>query len=60
MFLTVVMPFIDDIRVKGPYTTYNNKEALSRVRRYIYEHILNLDKTIDRIKRAGVYIRAKS
>ena len=41
------MPFIDNIRVKGPYTTYSNKEALSRIRQYVYKYILNLNKTID-------------
>ena len=54
------MPFIDNIRVKGPYTNYSNKEALPRIRQYIYKHILNLNKTIDQIKHTGVYIRAKS
>ena len=41
------MPFVDNIRVKGPYTTYSNKEALLKIRRYVYKHILNLNKTID-------------
>ena len=54
------MPFLDNIRVKGPYTIYSNKEALPRIRRYVYEYILNLDKTMDQIKRIGVCIRAKS
>ena len=54
------MPFLDDIRVKGLYTTYNNKETLPRVCRFVYEHILNLNKTIDWIKHTRAYIRAKS
>ena len=53
------MPFLDNIRVKGLYTTYSNKEALPRVRRYVFKHIQDLDKTIDQIKRVGPYIRAK-
>ncbi len=60
LFPTVVMPFLDDIRVKGPYTTYNDKETLPRIQRYVYEHILNLDKTMDRIEHAGACIGAKS
>src|SRR6266516_7975491 len=60
LFPTIVMPFVDNIRVKGPYTNYSNKEALPRIRRYVYEYILNLNKTIDRIKRVGACIRAKS
>jgi len=31
LFLIVVMPFLDDIRVKGPYIIYNNKETLPRI-----------------------------
>jgi len=60
LFLIVTMPFLDDIRVKGPYTTYNNKETLPRIWRYVYKHILNLDKTMDQIERIGAYIGAKS
>ena len=47
LFLIIVMPFVDNIRVKGPYTNYSNKEALPRIRQYIYKYILNLNKTID-------------
>ncbi len=28
LFLIVAMPFLDDIGVKGPYTTYDDKETL--------------------------------
>ena len=31
LFLYITMPFLDDIKVKGLYTTYNSKESLSRV-----------------------------
>ncbi len=31
LFLIITMPFLDDIRVKGPYTTYNDKETLPRI-----------------------------
>jgi len=60
LFPTVAMPFLDDIGVKGPYTTYDDEETLPGIRRYVYEHILNLDKTMDRIERAGACIGAKS
>ena len=33
------MPFVDDIGVKGPKSTYNNQEILPGIRRYILEHI---------------------
>ena len=54
------MPFLNNIRVKGPYTNYNREEALPRIQRYILEHIQNLDKTLEQIKRVGGLIRAKS
>ena len=54
------MPFVDDVKVKGPYTIYNDKETLPGIRRYVYKHILNLDKTIDRVERVEAYIKAKS
>ena len=60
LYPIVAILFIDDIGVKGPYITYDNKETIPGVRRYIFEYIQNLDKTIDWIKRAGAYIRAKS
>ena len=53
------MPFLDDIRVKGLYTIYNNKESLPRVHWFVYKHILNLNKTIDQIEYTRAYIRAK-
>ena len=59
LFLTITMSFLDDIRVKGLYITYSNKEALFRIRRYVYEYIQNLDKTIDQIKRVRACIKAK-
>ena len=54
------MPFLDDIRVKGPYIDYNSEETLPRVRRFVFEHIQNLDKALDRIERARACIRPKS
>ena len=50
-FPKVTMPFVDDIRVKGFYTNYDNKLAFPGIRRYVYEYIQNLDITLNRIKR---------
>ncbi len=36
--------FLDDVGVKGPKTTYNNEELTPEIRRYVVEHIQNLDK----------------
>ena len=60
LFPIIAIPYLDDVRVKGLYTTYSNKETLPGIRRYIYKYILNLDKIIDRIKYVGAYIKAKS
>jgi ribonuclease HI len=56
----VAMPFMDDVGVKGPYTDYDNEEILPGIRRFVYEHIQNLDKTLERVERAGVSIGPKS
>jgi hypothetical protein len=59
-FPYIAMLFLDNIKVKGPYTDYNSEETLLGIRRFVFEHILNLDKTLDRVKRARAYIRSKS
>ena len=56
----IAMPYLDDVGVKGPYTNYGNEEALPGIRRFVYEHIQNLDRTLERIERAGVSIGPKS
>ena len=43
----ISLPFLDDIGVKGPYTTYGNEEVCLGVRRYIMEHIQSLDKMLE-------------
>lgn len=53
LFPTIAMPFLDDIGVKGPYTDYNGEETLPGIRRFVYEHLMNLQQTLDRIERAG-------
>jgi hypothetical protein len=37
------IPFIDDITSGGPKTDYNGEEALPGIRRYVLEHIQQLD-----------------
>ncbi len=39
-------PFLDDVGVKGPKTKYNNEEVAPGIRRYVLEHIQNLDKVL--------------
>jgi hypothetical protein len=53
------MPFIDNIRVKGLYTDYSKELKLLRVCRFIFEHLQNLNKALNRIKRAKASIKLK-
>jgi hypothetical protein len=49
-------PFLDDIAVHGPKTVYNNEEVMPGVRRYVLEHIINLDKVLADAERAGLTV----
>ncbi len=60
LFPKIAMPFIDDIGVKGPYTDYGGATSVPGIRRFVFEHLLNLDKTMERIERAGATIGPKS
>ena len=59
MFLAIAMLFIDNIKVKGLYTDYSKKLKLFKVRRFIFEHLQNLNKALNRIKQAKAFIRLK-
>ena len=54
------LPFLDDIGVKGPLSTYNEREVLPGIRQYVMEHIQSLDKTLVCLERAGCTIGPKS
>jgi hypothetical protein len=60
LFLYIAMLFLDNIRVKGPYTDYVSEETLLGIRRFVFKHILNLNKTLNRVKRARACIGSKS
>ena len=53
------MPFIDDIIVGGPKIDYRGEEALLRVRRFVLEHIMQLDGVLANIKRANAIVSSK-
>ena len=59
MFLAIAMLFIDNIRVKGLYTDYSKELKLFKICRFIFKHLQNLDKALDRIKRAKASIKPK-
>ena len=54
------MPFLDDIGVKGPYIDYRGEEILLGICRFIFEYILNVDRALERLERAGACIGPKS
>jgi hypothetical protein len=55
---TIAKVFVDDIGVKGSKTPYGDAEVpgLPGVRRYVLEHLQNLDKVLADIERAGATI----
>jgi hypothetical protein len=55
----VAMLFINNIKVKGLYTDYNRELKLLKVYRFIFKHLQNLNKALNRIKRAKAFIRPK-
>jgi hypothetical protein len=59
LFLAIAMLFIDNIRVKGLYTDYNRELKLFKVYRFVFEHLQNLNKALNWIKRAKASIRLK-
>lgn len=54
----VIRPFVDDIAMKGPTSTYNN-ELLNPnydVRRFVWEHAVALERLLLRTEHAGLAI----
>jgi hypothetical protein len=49
----VCMPYMDDIAVKGPKTDYNGELLIPGVRRFVGEHIMNIDKVLRNLELAG-------
>ncbi|KAK1916453.1 hypothetical protein P3342_004272 [Pyrenophora teres f. teres] len=50
------MPYLDDVCVKGPKTTYDEEEIEPGIRRYVAEHLSNMDQVLADIERAGATI----
>jgi hypothetical protein len=56
----VTIPFIDDIPVKGPVSRYQDADGTYEtipenkgIRRFVWEHLANVNRVIQRIKHAG-------
>ena len=47
------MPYMDDIAVKGPKEDYGGETLIPGVRRFIAEHIGNIDKVLHNLEMAG-------
>lgn len=52
----VCRPFLDDIAVRGPTSTFDNEEVTPGIRRYVLEHLINLDKVLVNVELAGCTI----
>ena len=48
--------FVDDIGVKGPKTDYGEEEVFAGVRRFVLEHLCNLDQVLCDIERSGATV----
>jgi hypothetical protein len=59
VFGIIARPFLDDIAVKGPRTRYDDEFARPGIRRYVLEHLQNLDKTLYLLELAGAVISAE-
>lgn len=56
---SVCRTFLDDICIKGPDTTYGDALIRHGLRRYVVEHIQNIDKVLVNCELAGVTIAVR-
>nr|GAT44352.1 predicted protein [Mycena chlorophos] len=56
----VTIPYIDDVPIRGPGTRYEDAEGVCEtipdnpgIRRFIWEHFLNLNRVVQRVKYCG-------
>jgi hypothetical protein len=52
-------PFIDDITSGGPKTDYGGEEALPGIRRFVLEHVQQMDRVLADVERAGATVSGK-
>ena len=53
------MSFLDDVKMKGLLSKYENKKVMLRVQRFVLKHLQNLSKVIADIKRVKCTIDPK-
>lgn len=56
---SVARPFVDDVAIRGPKTTYNNEEVSPGLRRYVAEHLRNVDRVLVNFELAGATAAAE-
>ncbi|KAJ5747177.1 uncharacterized protein N7511_000772 [Penicillium nucicola] len=59
IFGIVAKPFLDDVAINGPRTKYDGEFARPGIRKYVLEHLQNLDKTLYLLELAGAAISAE-
>jgi hypothetical protein len=53
---TRCLPYLDDVCIKGPKSEYNSEEIEPGIRRFVAEHLSNMDQVLADIERAGATI----
>lgn len=56
---TAARVFLNDISVKGPKTKYDEEKVFPGIRCYVFEHLINLEKTLWLLELAGATITAE-
>ena len=56
---SLVRAFLDDFGIKGPKTRYNDELAFPGVRRFVLEHLQNLDHVLYLLELSGMVISAE-
>ncbi|OQD72691.1 hypothetical protein PENANT_c229G10133, partial [Penicillium antarcticum] len=59
VFGVIARSFLDDIAIKGPRTKYNGELVRLGIRRYVLEHLQNLDKTLYLLELASAAVLAE-
>jgi len=56
----IARAYVDDILVKGAREDYSDREVLPRIRQWVYEHLLNLDRTLVNCELANATVAGKN
>jgi hypothetical protein len=59
-YLTICLPFVDDIGVKGPTSRFEDEEEALSIRKFVLIYLQYLSMVLADIERAGCTISLKS